>query len=248
MDYGVTASFGQKLPSGAKSAIKLRMTFPAAPSNWEQSSNSGAHAVMTANSRFPQYRKLIGKAVGALALAALSYYLYWEYGLHRFTAVTEHQLYQSAEMPPDELIRVANRHGIRAIIDLRTSEESPDDVAAERAALEGSGIQYVHLPVQDVPNNETVMSFLEIVGDPSKRPVLIHCKHGVGRSVLFASIFRVEFENWDNETARRAVEPLHWRGNFAPHSPKGKYLLDYKAHVPVLTFASDSGAAIFESE
>ena len=202
---------------------------------------------MTSCSRFAQYCKLIGKAVSVLALVAISFYL-WEYGLHRFTVVTEHQLYQSAEMPPDELIRVANSHRIRTIIDLRTSEESPDDVAAERAALEDSGIQYVHLPAQHVPKNETVMSFLEIVGDPSKRPVLIHCKHGTGRSVLFASIFRVEFENWDNETARRAVEPLHWRGNFASDAPKGKYLLDYKAHAPVLTFSSDSGAAILASE
>ena len=76
----------------------------------------------------------------------------------------------------------------------------------------------------------TVIEFLKIVGDPANRPVLVHCHHGTGRSVLLSSVFRVEFENWDNETARRAVEPLHWRGNFAPGAPKGRYLLSYQPH------------------
>ena len=178
--------------------------------------------------------------IGLSFVAIASYFLYWEHALHRFTAVTAHQLYQSAEMPPDELLEVARRHGIRTVIDLRRSEDSPIEIAAERAALADSDVAYIHLPANHVPEEATVMQFLEIVGNPANRPVLIHCKHGTGRSVLFASIFRVEFENWDNEVARRAVEPLHWRGNFAPDSPKGRYLLAYKPHPTKLVFASNN--------
>lgn len=177
--------------------------------------------------------------IGLWFVAVASYFLYWEYALHRFTAVTEYQLYQSAEIPPDELLDVARRHGIRTVIDLRRSEESPIEVAAERAALANSGVAYIHLLTKQVPDEATVMQFLEIVGNPVNRPVLIHCQHGTGRSVLFASLFRVEFENWDNETARRAVEPLHWRGNFAPNSPKGQYLLAYRPHPARLVFSAN---------
>lgn len=170
--------------------------------------------------------------------AGLSGYAYWSLVLHRFTAVTEHQLYQSAEMPPDELIEVAADYGIRTVIDLRTMEERAELIEEERDALAGTDINYVHLPTGHVPEESTVLKFLDIVGNPANRPALIHCQHGTGRSVLFGSLFRVEFENWDNEVARRAVEPLHWRGNFAPDSPKGAYLIQYEKHIPQVTFGS----------
>lgn len=184
-------------------------------------------------------KKHVFSALGIFVLVGVAYYAYWEKALYRFTAVTEHQLYQSAEIPADEVLAVAKSHRIRTVIDFRLTEESPDDIAAEQAALAGSDVTYVHLPATHVPDEATVMNFLQVVGDPANRPVLIHCKHGTGRSVLFASLFRVEFEHWDNDVARRAVEPLHWRGNFAPDAPKGKYLLSYKPHKMLLTVTAN---------
>ena len=172
---------------------------------------------------------------------------YWQSSRTIFTGNTRFTVSQSLpstsyinrqKSPPDELLEIVKDQGIRTVIDLRTSDESPVDVALERAALLRSDAAFVHLPAAHVPADETVRRFLEIVGDPENRPVLVHCKHGTGRSVLFASLFRVEFENWDNEVARRAVEPLHWRGNFAPHAPKGKYLLAYQRHRWNVTLSS----------
>lgn len=183
---------------------------------------------------------LLTAALGLVAAA--TYYVYWEEVQHRFTVVTEHQLYQSAQMPPAKLLDLAQDKGIRTVVDLRLTEDSREEIAAEAAALAGTGVEYVHLPAHHVPSDETVMKFLEIVGDPSKRPVLVHCQHGTGRSVLFSSLFRVEFENWDNETARRAVEPLHWRGNFAPDAPKGAYLLSYRPHDMQLVISAAKSA------
>lgn len=184
-------------------------------------------------------KKAVLSALGISVLVGLAYYAYWAKALYRFTAVTEYQLYQSAEIPADEVLDVARSHGIRTIVDLRLSEESPNEIEAEQKALAGSDVAYVHLPATHVPDEATVMRFLEVVGDPANRPVLVHCKHGTGRSVLFGSLFRVEFEHWDNERARRAVEPLHWRGNFAPDAPKGKYLLSYEPHKMVLTVTAN---------
>lgn len=179
-------------------------------------------------------------AILALLLAGGGYYAYWSIVESRFTTVTKHQLYQSGRMEPDKLIRMAEEHGIRSVVDLRNTHEDAVEIEAERRALENSEeITYYHLPTGHVPSEETVLKFLEIVGDPANRPALVHCRHGTGRSVLFASLFRVEFENWDNETARRAVEPLHWRGNFGPNSVKGKYLISYEPHHARLVFAAD---------
>jgi len=178
-------------------------------------------------------------AVGLLiagAVLGVTRYAYWIAAEYRFTAVTEHQLYQSAEIPPDQLLDVARANGIRTVIDLRTSEQATA-IDAERSVLADTGIEYVHLPVPDIPDSDTVMRFLEIMGDPANRPVLVHCHHGVGRSVLMASIFRIEFENWDNEVVRRVVEPMHWQGNFAPDQRKGAYLLSYRPHGTTVSFS-----------
>jgi len=182
--------------------------------------------------------KILALAVGIGITVLIGYYAYWALVQYKFTTITEHQIYQSAQMPPDEILGVARERGIRTVIDLRTAEQTTE-IEAEREALDGTEVAYFHLPTGDIPDEATVVKFLEIVGDPVNRPVLVHCHHGVGRSVLFSSLFRVEFENWDNEAARREVEPLHWRGNFGPDSAKGRYLLSYKPHQTAVTFRAN---------
>ena len=175
------------------------------------------------------FLRRVGMLAGLVLVLAIARYGYWSVAQSRFTVVTAHQLYQSGQMAPDKLLSVSKKHGIRTVIDLRTAEDA-EAIEAERLALADSDLNYIYLPMQHDPADETVLEFLKIVGDPANRPVLVHCHHGTGRSVLLASVFRVEFENWDNETARRAVEPVHWRGNFAPGAPKGRYLLSYQPH------------------
>jgi protein tyrosine phosphatase (PTP) superfamily phosphohydrolase (DUF442 family) len=148
-------------------------------------------------------------------------------------------LYQSGKIEPGELLDVAGDHGIRSVIDLRTFEDDAEGIEAERRALEDSDVAYLHLPTGHEPDEETVLRFLNFVGNPANRPALVHCYHGTGRSVLFGALYRIEFENWDNEKARRAVEPLHWRGNFGPESVKGKYLISYVPHNTTVVFATD---------
>lgn len=185
-------------------------------------------------------------SVALILFAGVGYYGYWDLVQYRFTTITRHQLYQSAQMPPEKLLRLADKHGIRTVIDLRTAEDAAA-IEAERIALTDSPVAYFHLPMKTEPDKEypddkyedTILRFLEIVGNPQNRPVLVHCHHGSGRAVLLASIFRVEFENWDRETARRAVEPFHWRGNFSPSAPKGQYLLSYERRTPTVTFATN---------
>ena len=188
--------------------------------------------------RLSTFLRRVGMLVGLVLVLAVGRYGYWTVAQNRFTAVTAHQLYQSGQMPPDRLLSVSKKHGIRTVIDLRTAEDA-EAIEAERLALADSDLTYIHLPMRHDPAEETVLAFLEIVGDPANRPVLVHCHHGTGRSVLLSSVFRIEFENWDNETARRAVEPLHWRGNFVPGAPKGRYVLSYRPHRTRVLF--DSG-------
>ncbi len=160
--------------------------------------------------------------VGVLGAGAV--YGYWVLFDYRFSTVTEGQVYRSGAMPPEKLLVKVRRYGIRAVIDLRRPGAEVD---AERVALAQVGVKHFHVPSDQVPNDETIDAFLEILGDCEYRPVLIHCKHGEGRAVLFAAIYRMEYEAWSNERARRASRLLSSISSFSSKSRKGVFIHDY---------------------
>jgi protein tyrosine/serine phosphatase len=150
---------------------------------------------------------------------------HWVYVEHRLREIAP-GVYQSGAFSPEELPAVVERHGFRTVVDLRKWDEG--DVAAEASALQASGVRHVHLPFDDVPDAGTLDAFLDLMSEPESYPVLIHCKHGWGRSRLLAAIYRIEFEGWDVERARRATRWLTTEStSFDEDEPKGRFLLDY---------------------
>lgn len=164
-------------------------------------------------------------------------YAWWTLVDHRLVTITPGEVYQSAEMAPEQLVRVAREHGIRAVIDLR--DEGWDRIRAERDALERAGIVHYHVPSRQSPSEATFRDFLEVARNPANHPLLIHCEHGEGRSVLFAAVYRMEFEGRTPREAWRGAARLPpalrflerlWPGltAFGPDSPKGRILLGYQ--------------------
>ena len=165
--------------------------------------------------------------IGVLLLGILfagAGYGYWAILNYHFSTVTEGQVYRSGAIPPEKLLSIVRRYGIRAVIDLRDPGE---EVNEERAALAELGVKHLHLPSEQIPKDETIDAFLEIMDHPEYQPVLIHCEHGEGRAVLFAAIYRMEYEGWSNERARRASRLLPWFGSFSSKGSKGIFILNY---------------------
>ncbi len=156
---------------------------------------------------------------------------YWRFVDHGFRTIAPGAVYQSAEMPPEALLRTVERYGIHTVLDLR--EEPQDKLDEERAVLDAAGVRYVNLPTPQVPADATVATFLDLIQEPDSLPVLIHCEHGEGRSVLFAALYRIEFEGWEPEVARQATRLFAWRGSFKPGASKGEYLRNYERRLPV---------------
>ena len=156
---------------------------------------------------------------------------------YNLVTISENKVYNSGVVAPEKLSEFLKNHNIKSVIDLRDGEEQTElnpetkkQVGEEENAINKiPNVNYFNLPTDQIPQDSTVQKFLKIMDNPNNYPVLIHCHHGVGRSRLFSSIYRIEYENFSNEKAR-ANARLLWElsGNFAKGSEKGDYLLNYK--------------------
>jgi predicted protein tyrosine phosphatase len=112
-----------------------------------------------------------------------------------FDWVTEHVAVGGC-FPIERAAELAERHGIRAVIDLR--QEACDD----QAVLARAGLSFLHLPTPDmhpapVAMLEQGVRFAAEHIDRGEK-VLIHCQHGIGRSALLALCVMVD----------QGIEPL----------------------------------------
>ncbi|HEB53347.1 MAG TPA: hypothetical protein ENI87_08850 [bacterium] len=184
----------------------------------------------------PRLLKAVAVVLIADLLLVAAIYVKWTTLDHRLVTITPGAMYQSAMMPPDELVATCRELGIKTVIDLRDSK--PDDVRAEAKAAADSGVfRHVHLPTATAVDLAAVHRFLEAM-QTAERPVLVHCHHGESRSVMMAAIHRIQNEGWSNEGAFQATarlpESLRFLSLLVPplfrfrDDDKGKMVLEYR--------------------
>jgi len=116
-------------------------------------------------------------------------------------------LYRSAQFTAAGVTEL-KRLGIRTVVSLRSGRE-------DEALLRGSGIRWVHLPVNAFfPRREVFETFLEIAGNPQHRPLLVHCKHGADRTGVAVALYRIGRQGWP--AARASDEMAHGGYGFHP--------------------------------
>ena len=157
---------------------------------------------------------------------------------HNFETITEGKVYKSGVIPPDEIESYVKKYNIKSIVDLRMpgtndlilNPEAPGELAAEKAAVAKiEGLNYYSNPSNQVPTNKNIEIFTKIMDDKANYPVLIHCYHGTGRAEMYSAIYRIEYENFTNEEARKGVRTLVKWSSFDDGKPKGEYLKGYKS-------------------
>ena len=109
--------------------------------------------------------------------------------------------------PGEHTRRLAEEHGIRAVVDLR--QEDCDDEEQLRAA----GIDFLHLPTPDLEpaSVEMLQRGVDFVRGhvEAGEPVLIHCQHGIGRSALLALCVLVDW-GWEPLEALSHAKARRW--------------------------------------
>ncbi|WP_329806129.1 dual specificity protein phosphatase family protein [Flavobacterium facile] len=162
---------------------------------------------------------------------------YYDYKVnHNFKIISEGKVYKSGVIPPDKLANFVKEHKIKSIIDLRfpgtadlvNNPEIPAELTAEKeAAAKIVGLNYFNLGSDQVPTPENLEDFFKIMDNPANYPVLIHCFHGVGRAEMYSAIYRIEYENWDRDDARKETRFLTKFSSFDLGKPKGDFLHSY---------------------
>lgn len=99
--------------------------------------------------------------------------------------------------------------GIKTVVNLRSTKRL---IAAERAIVEKLGMQFESIPMTYLksPTYKEVKRFLQIVDDPEKRPIFIHCLHGADRTGILVGIFRMLREGWDVKDAFAEMRAGGW--------------------------------------
>ena len=182
-------------------------------------------------------KKIIGFSILAVILFFVGKEIYDMNINHNFETITEGKVYKSGVIPPDELESYVKKYHIKSIIDLRfpgttdlkNNPEIPAELTAEQDAVAKiKGVNYFNNGSDQVPKQENLDLFFKIMDNKENYPVLIHCYHGIGRAEMYAALYRIEYENFANEAARRGVRTVLKFSSFDDGKPKGEYLMHYK--------------------
>jgi len=115
-------------------------------------------------------------------------------------------LYRSAQ-PTSEGIRNLKKMGIETIINLRSFH-------SDRKEIGDTGLAYEHLYMKAWhPEEKEAVRFLQIVTDPARTPVLVHCQHGADRTGTMCAIYRIAVQGWSKEEALQEMT----KGGFGYH-------------------------------
>ncbi len=132
-------------------------------------------------------------------------------------------LFRSAQ-PTAEGFQKLKELGIVTVVNLRSFN-------SDRKEIGMTGLAYEHLYMKAWhPERKEIVRFLQIVTDPKRTPVLVHCQHGADRTGTMSAIYRIVVEGWSKDDAIREMQD----GGFGFHSiwgnlPKWIHELDVEA-------------------
>ena len=128
-----------------------------------------------------------------------------------FAVVVPGRWYRSNHPTPGRVARLAARHGIRTIVNLRGQRECGSDALSREAAAK-LGLDHVYMAFESrgAPHRERILRFHDIWRQV-KTPALMHCKSGADRAGLASGLVLM----FEGGTAAEALGQLSLRfGHF----------------------------------
>jgi predicted protein tyrosine phosphatase len=124
-------------------------------------------------------------------------------------------LYRSGQLIGSQLSQAVQRYGIRTVVNLQLPGK---DMEQERALARELGIGFVNLPMPgDGFGEETQFrKVLELVDNPERRPVLVHCARGTCRTGSAVALYRFERDGWTIQDVAAELRRQTYREGWIP--------------------------------
>jgi len=125
---------------------------------------------------------------------------------------------------PDEAgFRALRELGVKTVVSFRRFHDDDHEDAPP-------GIEVVLIPLKalvdsDPPTDDELRAFFDVVLDPAKRPVYVHCAHGKDRTGTMCAVYRMEVDGW---TPERAFEEMQAFGFHDMYTDLERYVKGYK--------------------
>lgn len=102
--------------------------------------------------------------------------------------------------------------GVKTLINLT----SDDAVADEGDWARRAGLSYVQIPMTThvVPTMAQMAEFLQVVTDPARQPVYVHCVGGRHRTGVMTAIYRMSQDGWSAADAFKEMKQYKFGSDF----------------------------------
>lgn len=117
------------------------------------------------------------------------------------------ELFRSAQ-PTAAGMKNLKEIGIETVINLRSFNSDREEIGL-------TGLAYEHIYMKAWhPEEKEIVRFLQIVSNPKRSPILVHCQHGADRTGTMSAIYRIAIQGWTKKEAIREMT----EGGFGFHS------------------------------
>jgi tyrosine-protein phosphatase SIW14 len=127
--------------------------------------------------------------------------------------------------------------GVKTLINLT----SDDADMHEPAMAVQAGLQYVQIPMttHEPPTQEQLAQFLQIVTDPARQPVYVHCVGGRHRTGVMTAAYRMTQDGWTADQAFNEMKHYKFGADFL-HAEFKTFVYGY--HASAVHIASPAGS------
>jgi protein tyrosine/serine phosphatase len=124
-------------------------------------------------------------------------------------------LYRSGQLTGSQLTEAVKRYGLRTVVSFQLPGK---EMEVERQLARSLGVGFVNLPMPGDGFGEEAQfrKVLELVDDPQRRPVLVHCARGTCRTGSSVALYRFERDGWTIQDVAAELRRQSYRDGFIP--------------------------------
>jgi protein tyrosine phosphatase (PTP) superfamily phosphohydrolase (DUF442 family) len=124
-------------------------------------------------------------------------------------------LYRSGQLTGEQLSAAVRRFGIKTVVNFQLPGK---EMERERSLARELGIGFVNLPMpgDGFGQEAQFRKVLELVDDPERRPVLVHCARGTCRTGSAVALYRFERDGWTIQDVAAEMRRQTYRDGWIP--------------------------------